>query len=123
MLNRQQLFGKKSESVAVKYLKKQGYKILEQNYSNELGEIDIIAKDKKTLVFVEVKARRTSHFGNPKWALTPQKKRKISMVALYYLKSTRQSGIKARFDVVAMTSANDNPKIELIKNAFELAYS
>ena len=122
MLNRQQLFGKKSESTAVKYLKKKGYKILEQNYSNELGEIDIIAKDKKTLVFVEVKARRSTHFGNPKWALTSKKKRKISMVALYYLKSTRQSGVKARFDVMAMTSANDNPKIELIKNAFELAY-
>ena len=122
MLNRQQLFGKKSESIAAKYLKKKGYKILEQNYSNKLGEIDIIAKDKKTLVFVEVKARRSAHFGNPKWALTSKKKRKISMVALYYLKSTRQSGIKARFDVVAMTSANDNPKIELIKNAFELAY-
>jgi Holliday junction resolvase-like predicted endonuclease len=45
------------------------------------------------------------------------------MVALYYLKSTRQSGIKARFDVVAMSSANDDPEIELIKNAFELAYS
>ena len=122
MLNRQQLFGKKSESTAVKYLKKKGYKILEQNYRNKLGEIDIIAKDKKILVFVEVKARLSAHFGNPKWALTPQKKRKISMVALYYLKTKRQSGIKARFDVVAMTSANDNPKIELIKNAFELAY-
>jgi putative endonuclease len=123
MLNRQQLFGKKSESIAVKFLKKQGYKILEQNYRNKLGEIDIIAKDKKTLVFVEVKARRSPHFGNPKWAITPKKKRKISMVALYYLKATRQSGIKARFDVVAITSTIDNADIEIIKNAFELAYT
>ena len=122
MLNRQQQFGKKSESIAIKYLKKKGYKILEQNYSNKLGEIDIIAQDKKTLVFVEVKARRSANFGHPKWAITSKKKRKISMVALHYLKSTRQSGIKARFDVVAMTSTNDKPEIELIKNAFELAY-
>ena len=123
MLNRQQLFGKKSESIAVKFLKKQGYKILEQNYRNKLGEIDIIAKDKKTLVFVEVKARRAHHFGNPKWAITPRKIRKISMVALYYLKSTQQSGVKARFDVVAITLSTDNPDIEIIKNAFELAYT
>lgn len=122
MLNRQQLFGKKSESVAAKFLKKQGYKILEQNYRNKLGEIDIIAKEKETLVFVEVKARRSRQFGNPKWAITPKKKRKISMVALYYLKTTRQSLVKARFDVVAITSTQESPEIEIIKNAFELAY-
>ncbi|UCH21642.1 MAG: YraN family protein [Deltaproteobacteria bacterium] len=122
MLNRQQLFGKKSESIAAKFLKKQGYKILEQNYRNKLGEIDIIAKEKGTLVFIEVKARRSRQFGNPKWAITPKKKRKISMVALYYLKTTRQSRVKARFDVVAITSNQENPEIEIIKNAFELAY-
>ncbi len=122
MPNKRQQYGKESESVAVRYLKKNGYKILEQNYRNKLGEIDIIAKDKKTLVFVEVKAARTDSFGNPKWSVTPKKQRKISMVALYYLKATKQNKVKARFDVVAISSSQDNPRIELIKNAFELAY-
>jgi len=122
MLNRRQQFGKESESLAVRYLKKNGYKILEQNYRNKLGEIDIIAKEKGTLVFVEVKARKTHVFGNPKWAVTPKKQRKISMVALYYLKATKQIHVKARFDVIALSLAKDNPQIEIIKNAFELAY-
>jgi putative endonuclease len=122
MPNKRQQYGKESESVAVRYLKKNGYKILEQNYRNKIGEIDIIAKDKKTLAFVEVKATRTDSFGSPKWAVTPKKQRKISMVALYYLKATKQNKVKARFDVVAISSSQDNPRIELIKNAFELAY-
>ena len=122
MLNQRQKFGKDSESVAVKHLKKNGYKILQQNYRTKLGEIDIIAKDKKTLVFVEVKARQSIHFGSPKWAVTPKKQRKISMVTLYYLKATKQQNVKARFDVVTISSLPNNPRIEIIKNAFELAY-
>jgi putative endonuclease len=122
MLNRRQQFGKESESLAVRYLKKNGYKILEQNYRNKIGEIDIIAKEKGTLVFVEVKARKTHGFGNPKWAVTPKKQRKISMVALYYLKTTKQTHAKARFDVVSLSLVKDNPQIEIIKYAFELAY-
>jgi len=122
MLNKRQQFGKDSESLAAKHLKKNGYKILEQNYRNKLGEIDIIAKEKGTLVFVEVKARKTHVFGNPKWAVTPKKQRKISMVALYYLKAENKTDVKARFDVVSLSLAKDNPQIEIIKNAFELAY-
>lgn len=115
-------FGQEGESIAIRYLKKNGYKILEQNYRTKLGEIDIIAKDKDTIVFVEVKARRSRRFGNPKYAVTPKKQRKISMVALYYLKAAKQNDAKARFDVVAIHSAQDNPSIEVVKNAFELTY-
>ena len=122
MLNKRQQFGKESEALAVRHLKKNGYKILEQNYRNKVGEIDIIAKDNGVLVFVEVKARKTIYYGDPKWAVTPRKQRKISMVALYYLKTTKQTQVKARFDVVALSLAKDNPRIEIIKNAFELAY-
>jgi len=100
MRNRQQKFGEKGEAIAVRQLKKDGYKILETNYLTKLGEIDIIAKDKDTIVFVEVKARRSVHFGSPKGAVTTQKQRKISMVALYYLKVTNQITAKARFDVI-----------------------
>lgn len=130
MTTKYQQFGKKSESVAVNYLKKQGYRIIELNYRTKLGEIDIIAKQKGTLVFIEVKARKSNRFGRPELAVTPKKQRKISMVALYYLKSTKQSNAKARFDVVAINSVNsvnsvkakEGPSIKLIKNAFELAY-
>jgi putative endonuclease len=122
MLNRQQKFGEKGESIAVRHLKKCGYKIIEKNYRTKLGEIDIIATEKDTLVFVEVKSRRSWQFGNPKGAVTPKKQRKISMVALHYLKAKKHSQIKARFDVVAVTSCREKPQIEIIKNAFELAY-
>ena len=122
MQDKRQKFGQQGESLAIWYLKQNGYKILEQNYRTKLGEIDIIAKDKKTLVFVEVKIRKSVRYGSPKWAVTPNKQRKISMVALSYLKATKQSGTRARFDVVAITSNQDEPQIEIVKNAFELAY-
>jgi putative endonuclease len=103
-------------------LKQNGYKILEQNYRNQLGEIDIIAREKKTLVFVEVKSRKSVRYGSPKWAVTPRKQRQISMVALSYLKSSGQSHAHARFDVVTVIANRDGLQIEIIKNAFELAY-
>ena len=122
MLNQKQKIGEKGETIAERYLKKKGYKILERNYRTKLGEIDIIAKDKKTIVFVEVKTRRSWQFGNPKGAVTPAKQRKISMVALQYLKTIDRRNTRARFDVVAITATRDTPQIEIIKNAFELAY-
>ena len=122
MQNKPHKFGAQSENLAVWYLKKNGYKIIEQNYRNQIGEIDIIAQEKKTIVFVEVKSRRSIRHGSPKWAVTPKKQRKISMVALHYLKTTGQTDAKARFDVVAIISNRDEPRIEIVKNAFELAY-
>ena len=122
MLNQSQQFGKKSETIAVKHLKKQKYKILEENYRTRLGEIDIIAKDGDTIAFIEVKSRRSDQFGHPKWAITPQKQRKISMVALQYLKSTGQSNARARFDVISISLIQNKPEIELLKNAFETAF-
>jgi putative endonuclease len=122
MLNKQQQFGQEGESIAARHLKKNGYKILEVNYRTPLGEIDIIAKDKDTIAFVEVKARRSGRYGNPKWAVTPKKQMKISMTALLYLKATHQIDQKARFDVVAIYTQGARPQIEIVKNAFELAY-
>ena len=122
MTNRKQEIGKKGESTAVRYLKKEGYKIVEQNYRSKAGEIDIIARDKKTLVFIEVKTRRSRSFGSPKWAVTPKKQKAISMAALTYLKKTNQTGANARFDVVSILVQGEAPQIELIRNAFDLAY-
>jgi putative endonuclease len=122
MLNRHQRYGEAGEALAARLLRKRGYTILATNYRTRLGEIDIIAREGDTIVFVEVKARRSLHFGNPKWAVTPQKRRKLSLAALCYLKAMGQSRSKARFDVVAIQSTAPQPEVEIIRNAFELAY-
>ena len=122
MANSKQDVGKKGESAAVRHLKKQGYKIIEQNYRTKAGEIDIIAREKKTLVFVEVKTRRSTAYGSPKWAVTPKKQKAISMAALYYLKMTDQTQADARFDVVSIIFQGEDTRIELVRNAFDLAY-
>jgi len=123
MRNRRQQFGDKGESIAVKQLKKEGYKILKRNYRTKLGEIDIIAEEGGVITFIEVKARKSEKYGTPRHAVTPAKQKKISMVALSYLKETNQFGKKARFDVVTINPGNGNSTVSLIKNAFDLAYT
>jgi putative endonuclease len=117
-------FGDRAESIAATHLKKSGYRILEKNFRNRLGEIDIIARHGDCIVFVEVKARKSLRFGSPKYAVTRTKRQSISRVALAYLKETGQSDHRARFDVVSMVFAGENqkPEIELVQNAFELEY-
>jgi putative endonuclease len=122
MPDRRQRYGEAGEALAARLLRRQGYRILETNYRTPLGEIDLIARERDTIVFVEVKARRSPHFGHPKTAVTALKQRKLSMVALYYLKTTGQSGAKARFDVVAISGETERPEVEVVRNAFELAY-
>jgi putative endonuclease len=121
-MNQRQKIGKKGEAAAVRFLKKNGYKILEQNYRTQLGEIDIIARERQTIVFIEVKTRRSLEYGSPKMAITPKKQRNISMTALYYLKINNQSHADARFDVVTVFTEGGQVDIDIIKNAFELAY-
>jgi len=116
MLNSRQQYGRQSEDLAARFLAKRGYKIVDRNYRTPVGEIDIIAKDRKTMVFVEVKARRTNRFGGAPYSITADKKRKITKTAQWYLKMTGQGGAKARFDVVMIS--NDD-EIELVKNAFD----
>jgi putative endonuclease len=122
MPDRRQRYGEAGEALAARLLRRQGYRILETNYRTPIGEIDLIARERDTIVFVEVKARRSPHFGHPKTAVTALKQRKLSMVALYYLKTTGQSGAKARFDVVAISGETERPEVEVVRNAFELAY-
>jgi len=124
MSDTRQKFGKQGESAALAYLEKNGYRILEQNYRTARGEIDIIAEQDNTLVFVEVKARKSERFGSPKSAVTPEKQKKMSMTALQYLKDRNCQNRKARFDVITLffpVKAQSAPHIELIKNAFELS--
>lgn len=112
--------GRLAENKAAGFLRQKGYKILCANYRTKLGEIDIIAKDKDTLVFVEVKSRQTGRFGLPQEAVSGSKQRQISKVALSYLKENNLFDHKARFDVVSLVSVNNEVVIRLIKNAFEL---
>jgi putative endonuclease len=114
--------GKKGEDKALQFLKKKGYRIIEQNYVCDLGEMDIIAKEKDSLVFVEVKTRTSMAFGPPQLAVTPFKQRQLSKVALHFLKEKNLKDIKARFDVVAILFPPEEEKIELIQNAFDLQY-
>ena len=114
--------GKKGEDLAVGQLKALKYKILERNFKCPLGEIDIIARDKSTLVFVEVKTRATRDFGGPAAAVDWRKQRQLSKVALTYLNKKKLSNVPARFDVVAVELIPPFPRIEVIRNAFELCY-
>jgi putative endonuclease len=78
--------GRRGEEVAFRFLKKKGYRIIEKNYACKMGEMDIIAKEKDTLVFIEVKTRTSSLFGPPQLAVNFSKQRQLSKVALNYLK-------------------------------------
>ncbi len=114
--------GKLGETLALNFLKKKGYRIVETNYRCALGEIDIIAVESGIVVFVEVKSRRTNRFGPPQAAVGVQKQRKISMLAKNYLKEKRIENVRARFDVVSVMLGMEKPKIELIRNAFESSF-
>ena len=115
--------GRRGEDLAVQHLRAQGYCIIRLNYRVSCGEIDIIAKDKGVLVFVEVKTRTGSDFGSPAEGVTYRKQQQISKAALTYLSQQQLFGTSARFDVVSiLLSKSSEPKIELIKNAFDLSY-
>jgi putative endonuclease len=114
--------GKRGEELALRFLKKKGYKIVERNYICKMGEMDIIAQEKDTLVFVEVKTRTSTAFGPPQLAVNSAKQMQLSKVALNFLKEKRLEDIKARFDVVAIVLRPSGEEIELIKDAFDLKY-
>lgn len=107
--------GKQYEDMAAEYLKQQGYDILERNFQCRQGEIDIVAKDKNYLCFIEVKYRKNARRGYGYEAVTGYKQRKISRAALYYMAKRRQFDVPVRFDVVSIDAGH----IRLIKHAFE----
>ena len=111
--------GKTGEKEALKFLKKSGYRILEKNFRTRFGEIDLIAKDNNTVVFVEVKTRTGDGFGLPKDAVTLRKKRHILMVSKEYLasKDILPNDVSVRFDVIGV-KLNGKVHLEHIKDAF-----
>ena len=107
--------GNYGEYLACQYLKKQGFKILERNFRIRGGEIDIVAKDKNDLVFVEVKTRYTHEFGHPAEAVTPWKIKFLIRASQFYLARQKLLDKPFRIDVVTV-DFTDGQKIELIKN-------
>ncbi len=114
--------GKLGEDLAFKKIRRLGYKKIIRNYRCPLGEIDLIARDSDTLVFIEIKTRKGKSISYAKEAVDARKRRQISKVALAYMKANNCLETKARFDVVAINVKGGNARIEVIKNAFELAY-
>jgi len=113
--------GQEGEQLAVRHLKRLGYTIICRNYRSPLGEIDIIARHRGVLIFVEVKSRSTETFGSPKLAVTPAKQRKLSQVAWHYLQQHNLTEASARFEVT-ISRSKGAPLFEVIENAFESTY-
>ena len=123
MLDFRKEVGNKGEKLAAKFLKRKGYRIIQQNYKCKLGEIDIIAEHDDTIVFVEVKTRQTHEFGSPQSSVTATKRGQISRVALFYVRNKKLVDQSCRFDVIGITfsSGSRKPEIEHIENAFQLS--
>ena len=124
-LQRQRL-GKSAENLAVDELKRRGYAILARRYRTRHGEIDIVAEEGETLVFVEVKARTTGEFGEAAEAVTRWKQRRLASMAVEYLSRHRSTARACRFDVVAVDGPGRTayggghaPSVTVYRNAFD----
>ena len=121
-LNRRQR-GNRYEALAAEYLVRHGYRIVERQFRTRLGEIDLIAMDGGTLCFLEVRSKTSARFGTAAASVTPQKQRRLALVASQYLQSRpRLQRLPCRFDVVALDASDDaaTPQVLLIRNAFSV---
>ncbi len=122
-LTRERLeLGQRGEALALEEIKRLGYRKIIKNYRCRLGEVDLVAKDGDVLVFIEIKTRKGRPLGFAKEAVTLRKQKQLSKVALNYMKTNNCCDVSARFDVVAVAVGSGSPQIEVIRNAFELAY-
>jgi putative endonuclease len=116
-MQRQEL-GKSGENLAVEELERRGYAILDRRYRTRHGEIDIVAKDGETIVFVEVKVRITAERGTAAEAVTSAKQRRLVWMATDYLARKRLTDRPCRFDVVAIDGSGDLRQLTLYPHAF-----
>ncbi len=117
--DRRQALGISGENLACDELTRRGYAILDRRYRTRFGEIDIIARDGATLVFVEVKARLTGEFGGAAHAVTAWKQRRVARMAVDYLARRRLHDCPCRFDVVAIDFERAGPRVTVYPNAFD----
>ena len=115
-----QITGRLGEKIAERYLEEQGYQVLDRNVRSPFGEIDLVANDRGTLVFIEVKTRRDSNFGFPEEAVGARKKDRMIRLASWYLAKYPKSRPSVRFDVLAIQEEGENAGIRLIRDAFDL---
>ncbi|HEY3884717.1 MAG TPA: YraN family protein [Vicinamibacterales bacterium] len=115
-----QTLGKLGEDLAVGALLARGYAILDRRYRTRHGEIDIVADDGGTIVFVEVRARASAEFGRAAESLTPAKRRQVAAMAVDYLARRHLTNRPCRFDVVAIDGATGScPEITVYPGAFD----
>jgi putative endonuclease len=119
MTQARQHLGKIGENLACVELERRGYAILARRYRHGGAEIDIVARDGPTLVFVEVKAREGQEFGDGAEAVTRYKRRRIVVAAMDYLVRNRIGECPCRFDVVSIQLGEDEPQLEVFQNAFD----
>jgi len=113
------LRGESGEELAVNFLKKQKYKIIERNFQTRHGEIDIIARKANIIVFIEVKARASAEFAEPWEAVGFRKRKNVKAAAKIYLQQHPMPECDFRFDVISIIVENSaQPKIEWIQEAF-----
>ncbi len=117
-MKRQSSLGKKGESLAVEYLKGRGYTIVETNFRFERAEIDVIAREKGVLVFVEVKTRHKDSLGQPEDSVTVRKRDQIMKAAEGYLYKRNLPEMECRFDVIAIKQSNAETEISHFKDVF-----
>ena len=113
------IVGKTGEDLACAELEKRGYAIVARRYRRRGGELDIVARDGPTLVFVEVKARHSRAYGEAAEAVTAFKRRRITQLALDYMTRHHLSNCPCRFDVVSIHFDLGRPEIEVFQNAFD----
>jgi putative endonuclease len=123
MTEARQTLGKRGEELACAALEARGYMVIERRYRTRAGEIDVVARSGDTLVFVEVKARQDRSFGVPAAAVTPQKQRRLVLMATEYLHHHRLEDWPCRFDVVAVEMGKGEPEVEVIVDAFRPGWS
>ena len=113
--------GQRGEAAAARFLQKLGYKILARGRRLATGELDLVVLDGRTIVFVEVKTRTSADLGHPAEAVDAVKQRKLTRLAVTFLKRHKLLEYPARFDVVAITwpATGGRPVIEHFKNAFD----
>ncbi len=111
--------GKSGEEAAIAYLKKNKFKIITKGFRFHRGEIDIIAYERETLVFIEVKTRKSLEFGLPEESVTPLKQQKIRKLAEAYLTMKSLADVPCRFDILSVFySAKDGYQVNHLRDAF-----
>ncbi len=119
MSRQRMILGKTGEDLACRELERRGYAIVARRYRGRAGELDIVARDGPTLVFIEVKARGGRWFGDAVEAVTRGKQRRIVQLALEYVMRHHLTGMPCRFDIVSIQFEAGRPAVEILQNAFD----